>query len=99
MHGDAHGRLGRLLGGIQLHRGKNHDGNLRGRQQQQHECLGCGHADGELTLIVSNGSPCTVIVTFTPSGTTKFTDTLSVQGTGVGTGAPTYTASRAMTGH
>lgn len=49
--------------------------------------------------VVSNGSSCTVIVTFTPSGKTTFTDTLTVQGTGVGTGAPTYTASRAMTGH
>jgi hypothetical protein len=47
---------------------------------------------------VSNGGSCTVIVTFTPSGKTTFTDTLSVQGTGLGTGAPTYTASRAMTG-
>lgn len=48
---------------------------------------------------VSDGSSCTVIVTFTPSGKTTFTDTLTVQGTGVGTGAPTYTASRVMTGH
>jgi hypothetical protein len=48
---------------------------------------------------VSDGSSCTVIVTFTPSGTTKFTDTLTVSGMGLGTGAPTYTASRAMTGH
>jgi len=48
---------------------------------------------------VNNGGSCTVIVTFTPSGATKFTDTLTVPGTGVGTGAPTYTASRAMTGH
>jgi hypothetical protein len=48
---------------------------------------------------VSNGSSCTVIVTFTPSDKTTFTDTLTVQGTGVGTGAPIYSASRAMTGH
>jgi hypothetical protein len=48
---------------------------------------------------VSNGGSCTVIVTFTSSGKTTFTDTLTVQGTGVGTGAPTYTASRAITGH
>ena len=48
---------------------------------------------------VSNGSSCTVIVTFTPSGTTTFADTLTIQGTGVGAGAPKYTASRAMTGH
>ncbi len=48
--------------------------------------------------IVGNGSSCTVIVVFTPSGTTTFTDTLTVQGAGVGAGAPTYIASRAMTG-
>ena len=48
---------------------------------------------------VSNGGTCTVIVTFTPSGTTKVIDTLTVSGMGLGTGAPTYTASRAMTGH
>jgi hypothetical protein len=48
---------------------------------------------------VSNGGSCSVIVTFTPSGKTTFTDTLTVPGTGVGTGAPTYTASRGMTGH
>jgi len=48
---------------------------------------------------VSNGGSCTVVVTFTPSDKTTFTDTLTVSGTGLGTGAPTYTASRAMTGH
>ncbi|GAB3625896.1 Serine/threonine-protein kinase PknD [Pandoraea terrae] len=48
---------------------------------------------------VNNGSSCTVIVTFTPNGTTSFTDTLTVAGTGIGIGAPTYTGSRAMTGN
>ena len=47
---------------------------------------------------VSNGGgSCTVIVRFTPSGTV-FGDTLTVSGSGVGLGAPTYTASRNMTG-
>jgi sugar lactone lactonase YvrE len=48
--------------------------------------------------VVGNGGSCTVIVRFTPSGTTAFGDTLTVSGTGVGAAAPTYTASRAMTG-
>ncbi len=48
--------------------------------------------------VSNNGGSCTVIVRFTPSGTTGFGDTLTVSGTGVGAGAPTYIASRAMTG-
>ena len=48
--------------------------------------------------IVSNDSSCTMIVVFTPSGTTGFSDTLTVSGTGIGAGAPTYTTSRNMTG-
>jgi hypothetical protein len=48
---------------------------------------------------VGNGSSCTVIVTFTPSGTASFGDTLSVTGTGIGIGASSYTATLGLKGH
>jgi hypothetical protein len=47
---------------------------------------------------VNNGSSCTVIVTFTPGGTSTFTDTLTVTGSGAGAGAPTYTATVGLSG-
>jgi hypothetical protein len=48
---------------------------------------------------VANAGSCTVIVTFTPVGTTTFTDNLTVTGTGgAAIGAPTYTATLALTG-
>ncbi|MFY9744060.1 MAG: hypothetical protein WAK21_18810, partial [Candidatus Sulfotelmatobacter sp.] len=48
--------------------------------------------------VSNSGGSCTVIVRFMPSGTTGFGDTLTVSVSGVWLGAPTYTASRNMTG-
>ncbi len=54
------------------------------------------------TCLVSNslinGNSCTLSVLFTPVGATTFTDTITVTGAGVGMGAPTYSAARAMSG-
>jgi uncharacterized repeat protein (TIGR01451 family) len=48
---------------------------------------------------VNAASSCNIAVTFTPSGTTTFSDTLTVLGTGIGDGAASYSTMRAMSGH
>jgi sugar lactone lactonase YvrE len=47
---------------------------------------------------VNNGASCTVVVTFTPGGTTVFNDNLMLSGTGLGAGALAYSVSRPLTG-
>ncbi|MEX8518076.1 MAG: lectin like domain-containing protein [Leptothrix sp. (in: b-proteobacteria)] len=49
-------------------------------------------------LSVAAAKTCTVIVTFTPVGTTVFNDTLTVTGTATGTTTPVYTATNALSG-
>jgi sugar lactone lactonase YvrE len=46
---------------------------------------------------VNNGGSCTVVVTFTPSGTAVFNDNLTLSGSGLGTGAAAYSVSRPLT--
>ncbi len=48
---------------------------------------------------VNAATSCNIVVTFTPSGTTTFNDTLTVSGTGIGAGVASYSATRAMTAH
>jgi hypothetical protein len=48
--------------------------------------------------LLAAGASCAVSVQFTPSGTNSFSDSLTVRGTGLGVGAPTYRTSVAMTG-
>jgi hypothetical protein len=47
---------------------------------------------------VAAGSTCTIVVSFSPVGTTVFNDVVSVSGTGIGAGAPIYSATRAVSG-
>jgi len=47
---------------------------------------------------VANGSSCTVTVLFSPLNTRFVADLLTVTGTGVGVGAPTYAATRVLVG-
>jgi hypothetical protein len=51
-----------------------------------------------ISVIVNSGNTCSVIVTFTPTSNLVVTDRLTVTGSGLGTGVPTYSAARAMSG-